>query len=840
MDSEAIYIGVVGSSSVDKKSLIIMFYNSICQIKHLKSKSDMTIIDYTKKVEVKNTEIDFHLLEIDEGLASHLDQHEVWSELEAFLFVFSDQKSLDEVLKMRDIIVKKRQASYTPVIGLAHLARASIGHNSPTPRKRRSKNKPAIGTWSVAQGDDFAAALRGSDCAGEWGCPFWLLGPGGAGNTGPDDPRPLVADLFNALASEVQAREAKRLQRVVTRRSIDTSDDELFHSDDPPAPVSQTLVTLRTHKRLHSAPNSPKKLSNGGPGSQNRRRSRSTTQLNLPPEEFLTARSSESLLRMLNECVDYSENCAARSMSGSDDAVSCEANIRSSAPHVIRDLTSPPVHHLSVDDKRSRHMSLRIEPSPGTSARPKKPLPPIPNRPSISPLSLPSTPNTSQSQLNVPSHGSVPSSPKGATPSSPSSSKREEPSMEENSASGKKSPEKKKSSASKFFRSLRESPQKEFLKVAKKLSFETLRKKKAKGEESSSSSSKDKESSKSPKISPRDRSNSISDLSDESLSISSNTSSSSEMRVKNRKGNLVYSPRATYEIMSKLSAKGGQGATYLVRKVDELTTASSTDDSTDTEKSSESKPAPLLVLKKICFMYNPRQALLAEQEARFLLSCSHENIVKAYDAWTETTSTVDGKLTKVNIVMEFCDGGDLSKRKQVKEAEIKKLMYEVISGLRFLHEEKRKVHRDIKTDNIFMTKSGTFKLGDFGVMANLVGSPHVTRVGTEGYKAPEVHAGGYNEKVDIWSLGIVLAQLASTEDIFYIYGDIGLKLLINKVTKEELLEYIPRSDYDPKFIELVSAMLDVKPELRPSCAQILKHPYLSSIRRSSKANLHVK
>lgn len=204
------------------------------------------------------------------------------------------------------------------------------------------------------------------------------------------------------------------------------------------------------------------------------------------------------------------------------------------------------------------------------------------------------------------------------------------------------------------------------MKVAKKLSFDTLRKKKTKGEESSSSSSKDKES-KSPRISPRDRSDSISDLSDESLSISSNTSSSSE-RMKNRKGNLVYSPRATYEIMSKLSAKGGQGATYLVRKVDDLTTASSTDDSTDIEKSSESKSAPLLVLKKICFMYNPRQALLAEQEARFLLSCSHENIVKAYDAWTETTSTVDGKLTKVNIVMEFCDGGDLSKRKQVREA----------------------------------------------------------------------------------------------------------------------------------------------------------------------------
>ncbi len=342
--------------------------------------------------------------------------------------MFSDQKSLDEVLKMRDIIVKKRQASYTPVIGLAHLARASIGHNSPTPRKRRSKNKPAIGTWSVAQGDDFAAALRGSDCAGEWGCPFWLLGPGGTGNAGPDDPRPLVAELFNALAAEVQAREAKRLQRVVSRRSIDTSDEEYFRSDDPPAPTSQTLVTLRAHKRLNSAPNSPHKISSSA---QNRRRSRSTTQLNLPPEEFLTARSSESLLRMLNECLDYSENCAARSSSESDDTLSREANIRNSAPHVI------PVHHLSADDRRSRHMSLRLEPSPGTSARPKKPLPPIPSRPSISPLSLPSTPNTSQSQLAVPTHGSVPSSPKGVTPSSPSS-KRDEPSMGENSASGKK------------------------------------------------------------------------------------------------------------------------------------------------------------------------------------------------------------------------------------------------------------------------------------------------------------------------------------------------------------------------------------------------------------------
>jgi hypothetical protein len=355
--------------------------------------------------------------------------------------VFSDQKSLDEVLKMRDTIVKKRQASYTPVIGLAHLARASIGHNSPTPRKRRSKNKPAFGTWSVAQGDDFAAALRGSDCAGEWGCPFWLLGPGGAGNTGPDDPRPLVADLFTTLVSEVQAREAQRLKRVVTRRSIDTSDEDWLANsiDDPPAPVTHTLVTLRTHKRLASAPNTPHKLSSG-PSSQDRRRSRSTTQVNLPPDEFLTARSSESLLRMLNECLDYSENTVVRSLSESDDTVSCEGGvggIRNSGPaHLTRDVS---VYPLS-DDKRNRHMSLRIEPS----ARPKKPLPPIPNRPLISPLSLPSTPNTSQSSLAVPT-GSVPNSPKGttpkgttpkgATPSSPS--KREEPSMDESSASGK-------------------------------------------------------------------------------------------------------------------------------------------------------------------------------------------------------------------------------------------------------------------------------------------------------------------------------------------------------------------------------------------------------------------
>ncbi len=74
-----------------------------------------------------------------------------------------------------------------------------------------------------------------------------------------------------------------------------------------------------------------------------------------------------------------------------------------------------------------------------------------------------------------------------------------------------------------------------------------------------------------------------------------------------------------------------------------------------------------------------------------------------------------------------------------------------------LCEKNRIVHRDIKPDNIFVSKNGDFKLGDFGVARTMERAVPGSIKGTYNYMAPEVYRGGeYDNRVDLYSLGLVL------------------------------------------------------------------------------------
>lgn len=85
------------------------------------------------------------------------------------------------------------------------------------------------------------------------------------------------------------------------------------------------------------------------------------------------------------------------------------------------------------------------------------------------------------------------------------------------------------------------------------------------------------------------------------------------------------------------------------------------------------------------------------------------------------------------------------------------ILYEILLALNYLHNQ-GKIHRDLKSQNILISKTGDIKLTDFGVSTQLSSnfSKRNTTVGTPYWMAPEVivnNNGGHSYKADIWSLG---------------------------------------------------------------------------------------
>uniref|UniRef100_A0A8C5EMQ8 non-specific serine/threonine protein kinase n=1 Tax=Gouania willdenowi TaxID=441366 RepID=A0A8C5EMQ8_GOUWI len=167
--------------------------------------------------------------------------------------------------------------------------------------------------------------------------------------------------------------------------------------------------------------------------------------------------------------------------------------------------------------------------------------------------------------------------------------------------------------------------------------------------------------------------------------------------------------------------------------------------------------------------------------------------------------------------MEYCDGGDLLKKINIQkgvpfnEDQIVKWFLQICLGLKHIHDQKI-LHRDIKSQNIFLTNGGmTVKLGDFGIAKLLNKTMELARtlVGTPNYISPEICKGRpYNNKTDIWSLGCILYELCTLSHPF---KGACLPQLFSKICKETILQVHPRD--------------------RPSVSSILRRPILENINR---------
>uniref|UniRef100_A0A6B2L5Y9 Protein kinase domain-containing protein n=1 Tax=Arcella intermedia TaxID=1963864 RepID=A0A6B2L5Y9_9EUKA len=176
------------------------------------------------------------------------------------------------------------------------------------------------------------------------------------------------------------------------------------------------------------------------------------------------------------------------------------------------------------------------------------------------------------------------------------------------------------------------------------------------------------------------------------------------------------------------------------------------------------------------------------------------------------------------LVMEFISGGDLySNSSQVvgfSEERIAKLVLQIAEGVAFLH-SKKIVHRDIKPENIlFVDKElTTIKICDFGIAKKLPKKGYLDeKIGTEGYMAPEVEAGKqYNVSSDMYSLGLVI--------YFMICGYSAFEPENGVVDLDFPIENW--SNISSSVKDLITNLLDKKPNKRPTALQVTKHSWVS-------------
>ncbi|XP_069747852.1 serine/threonine-protein kinase Nek3 isoform X1 [Narcine bancroftii] len=222
------------------------------------------------------------------------------------------------------------------------------------------------------------------------------------------------------------------------------------------------------------------------------------------------------------------------------------------------------------------------------------------------------------------------------------------------------------------------------------------------------------------------------------------------------------------------------------------------------------------VMKEIHLSKNPTGLQRSRQEAILIAKMKHPNIVAFVDSLE-----AEGHLY---IVMEYCDGGDLTqkllqqKEKLFPEEMVLNLFVQICLGMKHIH-DKRVLHRDIKTKNIFLTKNGVVKLGDFG-SAHLLKSPMAfahTYVGTPYYVSPEIWENKpYNNKSDIWALGCVLYEICALRHPFQ---SNSWKNLILKICNGSYPPIPRHYSYDLHYI--IKQMFKRAPKDRPSINTIL-------------------
>ncbi|RXN10526.1 mitogen-activated kinase kinase kinase kinase 5 [Labeo rohita] len=178
---------------------------------------------------------------------------------------------------------------------------------------------------------------------------------------------------------------------------------------------------------------------------------------------------------------------------------------------------------------------------------------------------------------------------------------------------------------------------------------------------------------------------------------------------------------------------------------------------------------------------------IALREIRMLKQLKHPNLVNLIEVFR--------RKRKLHLVFEYCDHTVLNELDRyprgVPEHMVKSIIWQTLQAVNFCHKQNC-IHRDVKPENILITKHQVIKLCDFGFARILTGpcDYYTDYVATRWYRAPELLVGDtqYGPPVDVWAVGCVFAELLSGAPLWPGKSDVDQLYLIRKT----LGELIPR------------------------------------------------
>jgi len=228
-----------------------------------------------------------------------------------------------------------------------------------------------------------------------------------------------------------------------------------------------------------------------------------------------------------------------------------------------------------------------------------------------------------------------------------------------------------------------------------------------------------------------------------------------------------------------------------------------------------------VAIKVIDIKKQQRRNLIIK-EVEILRDINHPNMVNFVEGLINPPS-------QLWVVMEYMDAGALNviienlEEAAFSEADIATITHQTLLCLDYIHKLDI-IHRDIKSDNVLLSRDGRVKIADFGYSAHGDGK-HVTFVGTPYWMAPEIiNAKKYGTEIDIWSLGIMVIEMVDREPP-----------LMDKIPATAMFEIakfkarpncVREAEISSSLQSFLDASLRIEPRARATSDALLKHDFL--------------